>query len=142
MLQRYVPHQLYKLRSGCGYPPSYVIEKLKTCGIYHSRGRRAGRRIKRPIPIVVSKPKDKQPAQPKPYKHFEVPRLQYKLPSLLLSNVTSLNNKMDEVITTVRELNPGIVACTEAWQIVPEMCNIERYQMFHELRKTEGGVEW
>lgn len=61
------------------------------------------------------------------------------MPSVLLSNVTSLNNKLDEVKTTVKSVNPDIVAISEAWQVIPETCEIENYQLFHYLRTDRRG---
>lgn len=63
----------------------------------------------------------------------------YSLPSFLLSNVTSLANKVDELTVTVREESADIVAITEAWQIVPELCNIENYQLFFHVRTGRRG---
>ena len=91
------------------------------------------------IPIIHNKKKVTKPKPVKPYKHFEISRVWYNLPSVLLSNVTSLNNKLDEVITTVNLVNPDIVAITEAWQVVPEMCKIEGYEVFHHLRTGQRG---
>ncbi len=134
---------LYKLRSCCGYPPSHIIPRLKQLNIFHSRGRRGGRNVIRKIPVI--KPRKRTPNQPtekKTYNHVQVPRIWYDLPSLLLSNVTSLANKLDEVIVTVKEFNCDIVAITECWQIVPEQCQIENYDLFHCLRdgRRGGGV--
>ena len=50
----------------------------------------------------------------------------YDLPSLFLSNVTSLNNKFDEFVTTVKSVSADVVAVTKAWQVVTEMCTIEK----------------
>lgn len=57
----------------------------------------------------------------------------YDLPTLLLTNVTSLNNKLKEVITTVRSTKADVVAVTD----------ITNYQLFHRLRtgNREGGFE-
>ncbi|XP_076069589.1 uncharacterized protein LOC143041511 [Oratosquilla oratoria] len=41
---------------------------------------------------------------------------------------------MEEVIETVRSTGCDMMAITEAWQIVPEMCNIENFVLFHHLR--------
>ncbi len=91
------------------------------------------------IPVISLKRKAPIPRPVKPYKHFEIPRLWYNLPSLLLSNVTSLNNKLDEVTTTIKSVNPDIVTITEAWQVTPEVCEVENYQLFHHLRTDRRG---
>ena len=66
----------------------------------------------------------------------------YDLPRLFMSNVTSLCNKFDELVTTVKENRADIVCITEAWQITPETCAIDNYDMFHHLRsgRRGGGV--
>ncbi|XP_076067741.1 uncharacterized protein LOC143040545 [Oratosquilla oratoria] len=46
---------------------------------------------------------------------------------------------MEEVIETVRSTGCDMMAITEAWQIVPEMCNIENFVLFHHLRVNRGG---
>ena len=74
------------------------------------------------------------------YSYIEVPHVWYSLPSLL-SNVTSLRNKGDELTVTVRAASADIVGITEAWQIVPEVCSIENYQLFHHLRTVHRGEE-
>ena len=96
----------------------------------------------RPIKVITTSDRKERIMEAKEYKHFEVPRLWYSLPSLLMSNVTSLANKMDELIASVRTHCPDIVAITETWQIVPEVCNIQDYQLFHHLRteRRGGGV--
>ncbi len=91
------------------------------------------------IPVIHRNKKQALPKPVKPYKHVEIPRVWYNLPSVLLSNVQSLNNKVDEVITTVKTVNPDIVAITEAWQVAPEICQIQGYEVFHHLRTKQRG---
>ena len=139
---QYRPSELFKYKRGSGYPPSDVIERLKDLKLFHSRGSRGGRGSVRSIPVHTSARKEPREKSVRGYKHIEVPRSWYSLPSLLLSNVTSLANKVDELIVTVREASADIVAITEAWQIVPEVCGIDNYQLFHHLRtgRRGGGV--
>ena len=138
-MYRYTTHRIYDLRPGTGYPAPDVLARLKSCGVFRNRGCRGGRRVTKTIPIIQCKRIVPKPKSNKQYKHFEIPRLWYNLPSVLLSNVTSLNNKLDEVITTVKSVNPDIVAITEAWQVVPETCVIENYEVFHQLRTNRRG---
>ena len=93
----------------------------------------------RPIKVITSTVRKGRKVEEREYKHFEVPRVWYSLPSLLLSNVTSLANKMDELIVSVRSNCADIVAITEAWQITPEVCMIQDYQLFHHLRNQRRG---
>ena len=73
------------------------------------------------------------------YKHFEVPYTEYNLLSLLLSNVISLGIEIDVVIVPVRSTCADIVAITAVWQIVPEMCTMETFELFHHLRINQKG---
>ena len=94
----------------------------------------------RPIPVIItSRKKSTKPKVTREYKHFEVPRTWYNLPSFLLSNVPSLRNKMDEVIETVRSTCADLVAITEVWQMVPVVCTIENFELFHHLRTNRRG---
>ena len=43
------------------------------------------------------------------------PRKRDQLPSLMLSNVRSLNNKMDELDNRVARLSPDVIFLTETW---------------------------
>ncbi|XP_076039158.1 uncharacterized protein LOC143024257 [Oratosquilla oratoria] len=123
---------------------SSVIQRLKDMKLFRSRGRRGGRKITRIVPVITTttSAKNRKKVKPRSRIHSEVPRVWYSLPSLLLSNVTSLTNKMEEVIETVRSTGCDMMAITEAWQIVPEMCNIENFVLFHHLRvnRVGGGV--
>ena len=94
----------------------------------------------RSIPVITSLKRKNKPAEMREYKHFEVSRTWYSLPSLLLSNVTSLAKKVDEVIVTVRSTCADVLAITEAWEIVPDMYNIENFELFHHLRTNRRGV--
>ncbi len=93
----------------------------------------------RPIKVVTSSAREDRRVEKKEYKHIEVPRMWYSLPSLLLFNATSLANKMDELIVTVSSTCADIVAVTEAWQIVPEVCTMQDYQLYHHLRSGRRG---
>lgn len=50
----------------------------------------------------------------KKYKHLEVLRQWYDLSALFLSNVTSLDNQLDEVIIPVKPTSANVVATAEA----------------------------
>lgn len=139
---RYSRTDLYRLRRSSAYPQVSVIQKLKELQLFRNRSAKKNKRVLQNIPVITIARRKAKPQQTKKLKHFEVPRLWYDLPSLLLSNVTSLSNKLDEVITTIKSTNADVVAITEAWQIVPELCNITDYQLFHRLRtgKRGGGL--
>lgn len=71
--------------------------------------------IKKLIPIINPHKANKETAtQKKTYKHLGVPRRWYNPLSLLLSNESSLCIKVDEVITTINDINPDITAIPEA----------------------------
>lgn len=139
---RYPVALLRHLRRGCGYPAANTIQRLKELKLFRNRSKRQGRSVAKRIPIAVRKKIPQKTITVKPYKHKEVPRLWYQLPSLFLSNVTSLSNKFDEVSVIVETTNVDIVAITEAWQIAPETCSLHNYETFHRLRtnKRGGGV--
>lgn len=135
----YATKTLYRLRRSATYPEVNVTVKLKALHLFRSRSTRQGRSLKKRILVITTSRNKPLPKQDKPYKYFEVPGLRYALPSLFLSNVTSLNNKLDEVITTSNTINVDVAATTEAWQITPETCNISGYQLFHRLRTGRRG---
>ena len=138
----YEREYLLRHRRGSGYPPPSVIQCLKSLNLFRNRGSRGGKSVVRPIRAVTSNIRRVRQVEKREYKYVEVPRVWYSLPSLLLSNVTSLSNKMDELIVSVRSTCADIVAITEAWQIVPEVCMMQDYQLFHHLRteRRGGGV--
>lgn len=86
------------------------------------------------MPEITTTRRRTIPQQVKEYKHYEVLRQWYELPTVLLSNVTSLTNKLEEVITASKSTSADIVEMTEAWQIIPENCGITGYPLFHRLR--------
>ena len=93
-----------------------MIVRLKSAGLFKNRGKRRGTNFKRAIP-VISRPKcvkKVKSEQRKPHKHLEVPRVWYDLPRVFMSNVTSLCNKFDELVTTVKTVSADVVAITEA----------------------------
>ncbi len=96
----------------------------------------------RPIKVVTSSAREDRRVEKREYKHIEVLHVWYSLPSLLLFNATSLPNKMDELIVTVSSTCADIVAVTEAWQIVPEVCTMQDYQLYHHLRTGRMGGRW
>ena len=138
-IYRYRPSDFYRLRRGCGYPPSEVIQRMKDLKLFRNRGRRGGRRIIHTVPVITSRRKKVENVAPRSRNLCEVPRVWYSLPSLLLSNVTSLANKMEEVTEAVRTTGCDMMAIAEAWQIVPEVCNIENFVLFHHLRANRRG---
>ena len=140
VMKRYSLAQLYRLKKGNGYPEGSVCEKLKSLGIFHARSKNKNR--PKHIPTIVTTRRNSKPLAPKPYKHFEVPRVWYNLPTMLLSNVTSLPNKLEEVTITARSDNCGVIAITEAWQLNPQVATIPDFTLFHHLRvdRRGGGV--
>ncbi|KAK3860170.1 hypothetical protein Pcinc_033764 [Petrolisthes cinctipes] len=140
----YAFSEMVKLRKNCGPPSSVIIQKLKTHNILHSRGRRAGQGLARQIKVIKTSPnrKTNKPTANKLHCHFEIPTVRYNLPSVFLSNVTSLSNKIDELSTVITDSSPGIIAITEAWQFLPDTVKFDNYKTFHNLRcnKRGGGV--
>ncbi len=138
-VQTYERNYFLRRRRGSGYPPPNVIQCLKTLKLFQNRGSRGGKHV-RPI---TSSARENRRVEKKEYKHIEVPLVWYSLPSLLLFNASSLTNKMDELIVTVSSTCADIVAVTEAWQIVPEVCTMQDYQLYHHLRtgRRKGGGE-
>lgn len=59
-----------------------------------------------------------------------------------MSNVISLGNKLDEVITTVKTINLDMVAITEQWQAASELCAVDGYSIFtgQERRRVASKV--
>ncbi|MPC79925.1 hypothetical protein E2C01_074482 [Portunus trituberculatus] len=137
---RYERDYLLRHRRGAGYPPPNAIQGLKTLKLFRNWGSRGCRSVVRPIKVIVTN-RNRQNRQVEARKHtrVEILRQWFNLPSLLLSNVTSLTNKMDELIVTVRSTRADIVAITEAWQIVPEMCMMQDFQLFHLRSERRGG---
>ena len=93
----------------------------------------------RQIPVHTTSERKNKEENASDYNYVEVPRVWYSLSSFLLSNVTLLTNKMDELIVTVETASADIVAITEAWHIVTEVCNNQNYQLFHHLRTSRRG---
>ena len=141
-LLTYRRSDLIRRRQGNGYPPLDTILRLKDLKLFRNRSRRGGKNVSRPIKVITTGTRKQRPVEVKEYRHVEVPRLWYDLPSLFMSNVTSLANKMDELIISVQSTCADLVAITECWQIVPELCYIQNYQLFHQLRtdRKGGGV--
>ena len=114
--------------------------QLESMNLFHSRGPRAGRSSVRSIPVHSADNRRKQKVKEARVTTFiEVLRVLHSLPSLLLLNLTSLANKVDELTVTMRAASADIVAITEARQIVPEVCSIDKYQLFHHLKKGRRG---
>lgn len=136
--------ELYWLRASAGFPPSDTITLFSTLGIFHYRGCKRDRRIPRWVPTTQLTMKKKwgrdKPAQGKQCHYLKGSWLWYRLPSLLLFNVTSLCKKIKEVSVTVTSVNASIVVITEDWPFVLDMCAIENtYALFHDLRKERRG---
>ena len=138
--KRYSLAQLYSLKNGNGYPEGSVCEKLKALNLFHARSRKKTRPAINNIETIIStKRRNRQPPLTRPPNVKEVPRVWFDLPTLLLSNVTSLANKIDELTVTTKSSGPDIVAVTEEWQITPEISTITGYTLFHHLRKNKRG---
>lgn len=137
----YFRSTFHRLRQGTGYPSLTVINNLKTLGLFGNHSRRQGKGQIKTICVITNVKRQKKLTKVKPRKVLEVQRLWYDLPSLFLSNVTSLN-KFDELMTTIKTINADVVAITEARQVAPETCHMEQYDLFHRLRseKREGGL--
>lgn len=56
-----------------------------------------------------------------------------------ISTTLQCDNKLDEVITSVELVSSDITAVTEGWQITPELCSIQGYNSFHQLRQNRRG---
>lgn len=90
--------------------------------------------------IITTSRKKTLPKECKQCNSFDVLRLWCDLPYLLVSSVTSLNNKLEEVITDVYSYNLDVAAITEAWHITPDTYNITGYQQYHGLRTDKRGA--
>ena len=123
------------------------------------RGRKGGARVRKRISVAVS---DARPDQPntnelRPYRVLtQVPIINSntsalkkgtQLPAILLTNATSLKNKMDEFETIVKDTNTDIAAVSESWYFdkLPDdcsLCNIPCFQCYRNdiLHKRGGGV--
>jgi hypothetical protein len=64
------------------------------------------------------------------------------LPSLLLTNVNHILNKLDELSLTVSKIKPSIVAITETWlnpDILDAVCSIPSYSIVRKDRCSGPG---
>lgn len=109
---------------------------MKELHLFHARGNKRGPHV---LTVIKGKRRTAEATPVKPYKHREVPRLWCSLPKLLLFNVTSLNNKLDELHTTVTSISSIIVVITEAWQIPAVAIYIHNYTLFHHLCISKRG---
>ena len=69
----------------------------------------------------------------------------YDLPSFMLCNARSANNKFDELSTVILEYDVGVSAITETWfkhDLPASLISIPGYVVFHKSRihRKEGGV--
>ena len=130
---------MYQLRRGNGYPPSDVCLKLKELNLFHVRSKKKSRNSPKSIETVITTRRRRKCPTVRSLHISEVPRLWYSLPTLLLSNVTSLSNKLEELTVMARSNCAEVLAITEAWQIIPETSNISEYILFHHLRTNRRG---
>ncbi|KAK8373198.1 hypothetical protein O3P69_012443 [Scylla paramamosain] len=114
--------------------------------IPQEEARHGGTHMQRPIPTVTL-PRTSAP-RPGPTKHRHLtpiprePRSTVPLPSLLLTNPTSLTNKFDELSVVVKQEDPDIIAISETWFSVNKPAHqyeINGYDLFHKNRDTRGG---
>ena len=88
---------------------------LKRLNLFHSRGSRGGRSSVRSIPVhSADNRRQKKVKEARVATYIEVLHVWYSLPSFLLSNVTSLANKVNEQTVTVLTASADIVAITKA----------------------------
>lgn len=118
---------IYRLRRGNGCPTADVTVRLKSLNTLHARGRRRGRHVQISNKVISSTRKSCQPTHP--YQHFDVSRLWFTSPNILLSNVPSLSNKVGELVTTLGSIRAGVVAFTEAYR----RSSLTHYNKDHEL---------
>lgn len=118
----YTRDQLLSLRHPCACPSRTVRRRLAYFRI-----------LARHIPILVSRPHDRQPshAQQQRYRTLIAIELTHDFrsrrhrrrrrphrqhnPSVLLTNVRSISNKFDEVTVRITDLKPDLAAFTESW---------------------------
>lgn len=116
------------------------MTQLKELSLLRYRGCRGGKKSAKKISVInTGRRKSRKTPNNCNYKHLEVARKWYDLPSLLLSNVTSLNNKLDEFIVTVDECNCDVAAITECWQITPEISRIKDFDFYYHQRSDRRG---
>ncbi|KAK3884375.1 hypothetical protein Pcinc_011348 [Petrolisthes cinctipes] len=68
---KYRLSELWRYKRGSGYPPSEVIQKLKSLNLFHNRGTRGGKVVIRSIQVQTTTRTRKIPVKEKEYKHFE-----------------------------------------------------------------------
>lgn len=87
---------LQQLKNSCGYPGNAIIEKLEHSPFLHVCGREAGNHMsKKTLKLQIKMSNTNKPTILKPLCHSEVSTLRYNLPSVLVSNVTSLSCNLD-----------------------------------------------
>ena len=64
------------------------------------------------------------------------------VPSIFLTNPTSLNNKLDEVYTKIIKFSPDVVCISEVWQLDDDKARIPGFNFFQRprLQRRGGGV--
>lgn len=89
----YAFRELIKLRKSCSLSSSAIIQTLKTSKLFHVWWCRAGKCVARQIKVMKNPPnrKPNNPTANKQHCHLETPAARHNLPSVLLSNVTSLS---------------------------------------------------
>jgi len=77
----------------------------------------------------------------------DIPLADYRLPSLLLSNVCHLSNKFDDLTVLAKQYNPDIICITESWlnsdiPDIPVAVNLDGYHIIRKdrLSGSVGGV--
>lgn len=123
------------MRRRSGYTDTSVTGQLKCSSLLHGRSCKEDH-VQKSIKVISGQVEPDEAPPGRLYQRFEIPRLWFGLglPLLLLTNVTSMSNKIDELVTTVRSVKAGAVAITEARQIIPVSCYTEGYELFHHIR--------
>lgn len=87
-----------------------MIELLKHLKLFSSRG---GKNKVHPIPVHTATMRNQKVKVAREYNYIEVLRVWYSLPSFLLSNFTSLPNRVDELTVTVCAVSADTVVITK-----------------------------
>ncbi|XP_041471219.1 uncharacterized protein LOC121420623 [Lytechinus variegatus] len=146
----YTREQLLSLRNTTMKPLEPVRKISKELGITRQkRGKRAGRRVHRPIKSWISYRKNqirniplRSNANLRFVQRVVDTRCEKNYPSIMLTNVRSMNRKFDELCATISHYNADIIGVTETWfsDSNPASANaIQDFNLFHRDRTAQRG---
>ena len=148
----YSNEQLFSLRNTTTKLSKEVRLVTKELGITR-RGCRAGSRVHRPIKTRITCRNNGHERSLndhvhtsyhnlRPVKQVKQKKCKNRYPTAMLTNVRSLNKKIDELSVTVNHYGADIVGVTETWfgDSNPAIANsIEGYKLFHRDRTAQRG---